>query len=58
MTAHRLVSAADHGGPQLKTEPASWLQAREYYVLGLGASYFDSYRLSELYCGSVRHSGR
>ncbi len=30
MTAQRLASAADHVDLQLKTESASWLQAREY----------------------------
>ena len=29
MTAQRLALAADHGGLQLKTELASWLQPRE-----------------------------
>ncbi len=41
MTAQPLALAADHGGLQLKTELASWLQAQRYQVLDLGASSLD-----------------
>ncbi|MDV2480403.1 MAG: RpiB/LacA/LacB family sugar-phosphate isomerase, partial [bacterium] len=41
MTAQSLALAADHGGLQLKTELASWLQAQRFQVLDLGASSLD-----------------